>query len=442
MDPAIGEKSVDKMKEAELQVREMIDKIPILVWSCRPDGAAEFLNQRWIDYTGLSPEEAFGWGWKAAIHPEDLGRLMTTWLGLLASGEPGQEEARLRRFDGEYRWFLFRAEPVRDEQGEVVRWYGTNTDIEDRKRAEDKLQVAMSEWTCLLTVRAEIGMAFAHKGGLREILHACAEVIVRQLDAAFARIWTLSSDGRELELQASAGMYTHLNGRHSRIPVGELKIGWIAQEGKAHLTNAVQSDPRISDKDWAKTENMTSFAGYPLIVQDRVVGVLGMFSRNLLTQDTLDTLALVADAVAQGIERKRAEEKLRQDERELRRITDAIPQAISVLVPDGTILHANQVMLDYTGLTWEDLKSDDFRLFHPDDLERVRDKRQKALEHGAPFELELRARRKDGQYRWFLFRYNPLRDDEGRIIRWYATGSDIEERKQAEEDLKREHGLT
>jgi PAS domain S-box-containing protein len=366
---------------------------------------------------------------------------MATWLGLLASGEPGQEEARLRRFDGEYRWFLFRAEPVRDEQGEVVRWYGTNTDIEDRKRAEDKLQVAMSEWTCLLTVRAEIGMAFAHKGGLREILHACAEVIVRQLDAAFARIWTLSSDGRELELQASAGMYTHLNGRHSRIPVGELKIGWIAQEGKAHLTNAVQSDPRISDKDWAKTENMTSFAGYPLIVQDRVVGVLGMFSRNLLTQDTLDTLALVADAVAQGIERKRAEEKLRQDERELRRITDAIPQAISVLVPDGTVLHANQVVLDYTGLTWEDLKTDDFRiqLFHPDDLERVRDKRQKALEHGAPFELELRARRKDGQYRWFLFRYNPLRDDEGRIIRWYETGIDIEDRKQAEERIRNEN---
>jgi formate hydrogenlyase transcriptional activator len=186
---------------------------------------------------------------------------------------------------------------------------------------------------------------------------------------------------------------------------------------------------------------MTSFAGYLLIVQDRVVGVLGMFSRNLLTQDTLDTLALVADAVAQGIERKRAEEKLRQDERELRRITDAIPQAISVLVPDGTVLHANQVVLDYTGLTWEDLKTDDFRirLFHPDDLERVRDQRQKALEHGAPFELELRARRKDGQYRWFLFRYNPLRDDEGRIIRWYETGIDIEDRKQAEERIRNEN---
>ncbi len=113
--------------------------IPALAWSCRPDGTTEFLNRRWLDYTGLSLEEALGWGWKVAIHPEDLGKLMATWLGLLASGEPGEEEARLRRFDGEYRWFLFRAVPIRDDQGVVVRWYGTNTEIEDRKRAESLL---------------------------------------------------------------------------------------------------------------------------------------------------------------------------------------------------------------------------------------------------------------------------------------------------------------
>jgi len=149
-------------------------------------------------------------------------------------------------------------------------------------------------------------------------------------------------------------------------------------------------------------------------------------------------LAMANDELTKEIaERKRAEEKLRRDEKELRRITDAIPQAIGVLAPDGTVLHANQVALDYTGLTLEDLKTDDFRkrLFHPDDL----DKRRNALEHGVPFEVELRARRKDGQYRWFLFRYNPLRDDEGRIIRWYATGIDIEDVKQAEERIRNEN---
>jgi PAS domain S-box-containing protein len=100
-----------------------------LAWSCLPDGTADFLNQRWLDCTGLAPEEALGWGWKVAIHSEDVGKLMNTWQSLLRSGEGGEEEARLRRFDGEYRWFLFRAVPVPDGHGKVVRWYGTNTDI-------------------------------------------------------------------------------------------------------------------------------------------------------------------------------------------------------------------------------------------------------------------------------------------------------------------------
>ncbi|HBP87522.1 MAG TPA: Fis family transcriptional regulator [Nitrospiraceae bacterium] len=156
---------------------------------------------------------------------------------------------------------------------------------------------------------------------------------------------------------------------------------------------------------------------------------------------TKDLAAANEELKKEIVERKRAEEKLRQDERELRRITDAIPQAIGVLGLDGMPLYVNQVLLDYTGLTLEDLKADDFRtrLFHPEDLERVQEKRQNALAHGAPFDLELRARRKDGQYRWFLFRYNPLRDDEGLIIRWYATGIDIEERKQAEESIRNEN---
>ena len=121
-------------------LRTMIDQMPTLAWSCRPDGSAEFVNQRWSDYTGLSMEEAVGWGWQATIHPEDLGKTMETWLRLIASEEPGEDEARLRRFDGEYRWFLARAVPVRDDRGKVIRWYGTSTDIEDRKRAEEKLR--------------------------------------------------------------------------------------------------------------------------------------------------------------------------------------------------------------------------------------------------------------------------------------------------------------
>src|SRR5580704_6490827 len=133
------------MNHSEDQLRVMINRIPALAWSCLPDGTPEFLNQRWLDYTGLSMEQALEWGWKGTIHPDDLGKVVNTWQGLLASGEPVEVEARMRRFDAEYRWFLFRAEPVRGDEGEIARWYGTNTDIDDLKRAKEKLQHVESD---------------------------------------------------------------------------------------------------------------------------------------------------------------------------------------------------------------------------------------------------------------------------------------------------------
>jgi formate hydrogenlyase transcriptional activator len=140
-------------------------------------------------------------------------------------------------------------------------------------------------------------------------------------------------------------------------------------------------------------------------------------------------------------DRKRAEEKLRQDERELRRVTDAIAQTIVVQSPDGFPIYANQAVLDYTGLIIEDVTTSDFRarIFHPEDIERLREERQASLSRGLPFEIEQRALRHDGQYRWFLIRYNPFRDEQGRVVRWYATGTDIEDRKRAEDRTRNEN---
>lgn len=131
---------ITERKLAEGKLRQVIDTIPTLAWCNLPDGPNEFLNKRWHQYTGLSPEQSHGWGWQVAFHPEDLPPLMKKWQELLVSGEPGEVEARLRRHDGVYRWFLIRVEPLRDELGNIVRWYGTSTDIEDRKRAEEKFR--------------------------------------------------------------------------------------------------------------------------------------------------------------------------------------------------------------------------------------------------------------------------------------------------------------
>ncbi|HZE68817.1 MAG TPA: sigma 54-interacting transcriptional regulator, partial [Pyrinomonadaceae bacterium] len=254
----------------ETRLRTIIDMVPSFLWTSLPDGSKEYLNKRWYDYTGLSFEEGEGWGWKVVVHPEDLDRLVREWLAIMDARKPGELETRIRRYDGVYRWFLIRVVPLLDEQGNVVKWFGSNTDIEDRKLAE---------------------------------------------------------------------------------------------------------------------------------------------------------------------------EKLRQDERELRQITDAIPHNIVVMEPDGTRLYANRVFLEYTGIKPEDLNSDSFHAekVHPDDLERLNNERQTGLKRSEPFEIESRARGKDGRYRWFIVRYSPFRDEQGRLVRWYATGTDIDDRKRREERTQNEN---
>lgn len=209
----------------------------------------------------------------------------------------------------------------------------------------------------------------------------------------------------------------------------------------------VASDTRWDTYEWralAMAHGLRACWSTPIRSSgEKVLGTFAIYSREPGSPSAYHQhlIAQITHLATVAIEHKHREEKLRQDEQELRRITDAIDQRIAVHAPDGKILYANRFMLEYSGLSLEDIMADDFRarLIHPDDLERSRDERQHALEREAPFELELRARHKDGQYRWFLIRYNPLRDEEGRIIRWYSTGTDIDDRKRAEERMQKEN---
>lgn len=176
--------------------------------------------------------------------------------------------------------------------------------ITERKRADESLR----ERARTAMLGADVGLALTQGATIRDMLNRCAEGIVQHLDAAFARVWTLNAEENVLELQASAGMYTHTNGPHGRVPVGQFKIGLIAEERKPHLTNAVVGDERVGDQEWAKREGMIAFAGYPLIVDDHLVGVIGMFARKMLSEAVLQAMSAVANDIALGIVRKRAEE--------------------------------------------------------------------------------------------------------------------------------------
>jgi PAS domain S-box-containing protein len=152
----------DALHASERSLKLIIDTIPALAWSARPDGSAEFFNQLYLDFIGLSEEQASGWGWTAAVHPEDLNGLAATWQQIRASAAPGEAEARLRRHDGDYRWFLFRANPLRDETGAIVTWYGVNTDMEDRKQAEAELRRAYTEMKVAEEALSRAGTELAH----------------------------------------------------------------------------------------------------------------------------------------------------------------------------------------------------------------------------------------------------------------------------------------
>jgi diguanylate cyclase (GGDEF)-like protein len=183
--------------------------------------------------------------------------------------------------------------------------------VDKHKSSETKykqLEEVLAKRVRLATLGADVGIALTMGITLRSMLQRCSESMVQNLGATFARIWTFNEKGYVLELQASAGIYTHIDGSHSRVPVGKFKIGLIAQEHKPHLTNDVLNDPRISDPEWAKREGVVAFAGHPLIVEGKLVGVMAMFACEPLTEDTIYALASVADEIALGIDRKRSEE--------------------------------------------------------------------------------------------------------------------------------------
>ena len=257
----------DALRTSELELRKIINAMPLAVWTSRPDGYCDFVNDRWLDYAGFTAEQAEGSGWATVVHPDDAGHLAASWNACLASGRPADFEARMRGADSEYRWFLFRATPILGEDGKIIKWYGTHIDIEDRKRAERALA---------------------------------------------------------------------------------------------------------------------------------------------------------------------------ERERESRLIVDGIAGMIAIFSPDAQLIDGNQQILDYFGRPLSELNNWSTNgITHPDDLQTCIDSFMGSIATGEPYDYETRFLRHDGTWRWFQLRGLPLRNAEGRIVRWYGLLTDIDDRKRAEEKLRR-----
>lgn len=306
--------------------------------------AYTYIGENIKEMTGYTPQEFTPALWnkillKIIMRGEASGLSLEEARRRALTGElkHWKSDQKILTKSGEIRWLTDSSVELCDSQGMVIGSLGILQDITEQKQSEEKLLNRNQ----LAELGAEIGVILTRGESVREMLQKCSEVMVRYLDVAFARIWTLNSKENILELQASAGMYTHINGIHGRVPVGKYKIGLIAEEKKPHLTNAVIGDSRVSDQVWAKREGMVAFAGYPLLLENRLIGVMAMFAKHPLSDFNLSALASIADEVALGIERKLAEEnKEIQLERitALRNIDMAISSSLDLKVTLNIIL--------------------------------------------------------------------------------------------------------
>jgi PAS domain S-box-containing protein len=432
----------DALRSSEQSLRLIVDTIPGFVSTANAAGQVELVNRQVLEYFGKTIEELKNWDMSDAIHPDDLPRMVDAYRDSIETGQPLDVENRSRRADGVYRWFYVRARPQRDADGRIVRWYNLATDIDDRKRAE-----------ALLAAEKRTLEMIANGACLADILESLCDTIDAQAPNITSAVMLMDADGKHLLPVAGP-----------RLPKGwieaitPLKIGpGIGSCGSAAflkervIVSDIATDPLWVDyRDAALSYGLRAAWSQPLVSKNQqVLGTFGMYYPVPRTPSETD-LQLIEGAghiavIAIEGERSqaaltRAFDEIAKSEAELRTIIDAIPQLIIAIGADGNFQYANQAVLEYTGLTNEEVRSERFyEVFHPEDSERLRDQREAAISRGVPFEYERRMRRKDGQYRWLLVQYNPLLDERGQVVRWYATGTDIDDRKQAEERTRQEN---
>jgi len=333
------------LRRREDYLRLTIDTIPVLAWCTRPDGSNEFLNQRWLDYTGLTIEEARGWGWKVAIHPDDLPQLLDVWQGFLISGKSGELEARLRRADGVYRWFLFRVEPLRDPQGTIVKWYGTNTDIDDRKRAE-----------ALLAAENQILEMVATGRPLAVILDGLCRLVDTLCDKSLASILLIDPNGRCLRRGAGPSFPEAFLAAVDGVEIGPCvgSCGTAAYRKEQVIVSDIATDPLWANyRELALANGLRSGWSTPILSSDgSVLGVFGIYGREPRspTPQHHHTIKQITHLASVAIERKQAAESLHASDLLARGQLEALTHTLDALAqesdPDRLLEHVLRTIIE------------------------------------------------------------------------------------------------
>ena len=330
------------------------------------------------------------------------------------------------------------AAPIKDGRGAVAGVVLVFRDITDRKRQE----AIVEERRRLALFGRDVGLALTEAPDLETMLGRCAEETVRHLDGALARIWTADESGEVLELRASAGLHTHLDGPHSRVPVGQYKIGKIARERTPHLTNSVIGDPLVPAQEWAEREGLVAFAGYPLVVGDHLVGVWAMFARHALSGAALEAMESVATGIALGIERRRTDERLGRHREWLQVTLASIGDAVIATDAEGRVAFLNPAAEGLTGWPHDEAAGrplgEVFRLVDEPTREAAENPAGRALREGhvaRPANPTVLVAR-DGTETPIEDGAAPIRDAQGLVIGVILVFRDASERRRHHEALR------
>jgi PAS domain S-box-containing protein len=515
-----------QLAEARRELRQMIDTIPIPVASYSADARRDFVNAAWKQYTGLSDEAARGTEWSIVAHPDDTAGGDKMWRDALATGEPWHTEERVRRADGQYRWFAIDRVAARDENGKIVKWYGTAYDIEDRKRAEDALRESEYKHRQIIdTVPSHLwsadpyfeptylnrhlldyfGMrsegfkdggwqAFLHPDDLAETAKAISHAVqtgtyfevvhrLRRADGEFrwhhargkplrdrqgniVQWYGLSVDVDEAKkadkrLRRSEAYLAEAQrlGHSGVAAYNETTILYGSDEvfriwgfdlaqgvpSREAVFQRIHPDDRgrlNAEVKRAVGEKRGYAIGYRLVMPDGTVKHLEAIGQPVFSQS--GELVEIVTTQIDVTERKRAEQALRESEarlaearRELQATVDKIPALVASLWPNGERDFVNLTWQRFTGISQEEARGTTQMIpVHPDHRGFDASHWQRCLETGEPFEEEQQLLRVDGQYRWHWVRREPARDENGKVIKWYGIGFDIEDRKRAEDALR------
>ncbi|GHA66809.1 PAS domain-containing protein [Pontibacter akesuensis] len=394
IDITIQKRTQQQLQESMSHTTQLLESLPLMTWTALPNGDLNYYSQRWYDYTGSTFEIMQDWGWSKLIHPEDLEETTKQWLNSLSTGQDLVLENRFRSSKGVYRWFLVRAVPIRNAEGQVTMWVGSHTDIEEQKQ----LLLALEESNSKFKLLAE------------SIPHI---------------VWSGEPDGHVDFFNQQWYDYTRMSEEET------LGFGWAP--------SLHPDDLQATIDDWISAIKTGEKYERELRLRDIYTENYRWFLARALPQRNADGQIVKWFGTATDIhDQKMLREQVEESERQFRFLSESIPQMVWTATPEGVTDYVNKRWFDYTSLSEKDSLGRGvwLKVLHPDDVQRTLDRWRFSVKHGDFFEIEYRIRSGNNDtYRWFLGQGVPMRDEQGNIIKWFGTCTDIEDHKRAEEEL-------